>query len=102
MFSWLLRLMRRALSFWPASVSPVQLALQGISAPAGSIKRPWRGPDRPSADPRSSVREPKPDRPSDWSGAVAVVEPDESDTLTAVATDPGGRRHKPLLDSYEG
>ena len=102
MLSWLLRLIRHALSLWPASGRPVQLGLQGISAAARKPPPRWRGPDRPPGDPRNSVREPKPHRPSDWSGAVSVVEPDESDSLSAVATNPGGGRAKTLLDPYEG
>src|SRR5678815_77794 len=102
MLSWLLRLIRHALSLRPASGRPVQLGLQGLSAAARKRPPRWRGPDRPPGDPRNSVREPKPHRPSDWSGAVSVVEPDAPDLLSAVATNPAGGRAKGLLDPYEG
>ena len=94
MFSWFLRLIRQALSFWPARERPVQLGLQDMSAPARGSQHRWRGPDRPPGDPTSRVREPKPDRPYDRSGAVAVVEPDESEVLSAVGTahPPAGAR----------
>jgi hypothetical protein len=85
MFSWFLRLIRQALSFSLARGRPVQLGLQDIPAPARGGPLRWRGPDRPPGDPRSRVREPKPDRPYDRSGAVSVVEPDESEVLSAVA-----------------
>lgn len=94
MLSWLLRLIRHALSLWPAIGRPVHLGLQGISAAARKPPPRWRGPDRPPGDPRNSVREPKPHRPSDWSGAVSVAEHDESDWLSVVATNPGGRARK--------
>ena len=102
MLSWLLRSIRDALSLWRASGRLVQLGLQGISAAARKLPPRWRGPDGPPVDPRNSVREPKPHRPSDWSGAVSVVEPDELDSLSATATNPAGERAKALLDPYEG
>ena len=101
MLSWLLRLIRHAQSRWPA-IGPVQLGLQGITAAARKPPPRWRGPDRPPGDPRNSVREPKPHRPSDRSGAVSIVEPDEWDWVSAVATNPGGGRAKTPLDPDEG
>jgi hypothetical protein len=90
MFSWLKRLIRQALSFRLARGRSVQAGLLSISAVARRFP-PWRrGPDRPLGDSRIGVREPKPDRPCNRSGAIAVVEPDEPEMLSAVARPAGG------------
>ena len=75
-FSRFLRLIRHALPSWLAR-GRMRLGLKDIST---------RGPDRPSSGPTRGVRQPKPDRPSGRSGAIAVPEPDEPQMVSAVAT----------------
>lgn len=84
-FSRFLRLIRHALPSWLAR-GPKRLGLKDISMPAGGSPPPWGGPDRPPTGPTRGVRQPKPDRPSGRSGAIAVAEPDEPQMVSAVAT----------------
>jgi hypothetical protein len=84
-FSWFLSVVRDALSSWLARGERVQLGLQDVSMPARGSPPRWRGPNRPPGDPTPRVRQPKSDRPYGRNGAIAVVEPDESQTVSAVA-----------------
>jgi hypothetical protein len=77
MFGWLKRLIQRLLSYWAAKPQPVEPFSPGSHSGG-------RGPRQPPRDPDSRVREPKPRRPSGNSAAVAVEEPDERETVTAV------------------
>jgi hypothetical protein len=94
MFSGFLLVIRKALSFSLAGRQPVQLGLQDISTPARGSPPGWRGPNRPPGDPTRRVRQPNPDNPYDRSGAIAVVEPDESEMASAVATHRAGGLHE--------
>ena len=85
MFSWFLRVIRRALSSWLTRGQPVQLGLRDIAMPARESPPPSRGSDQSPGDPTRRVRHPKPHRPYEGSGAIALVEPEEPQLVAAVA-----------------
>lgn len=94
MFLWLMRLLRQTLSPWLARGQHTPLGLGDISRVAQHFRQGWRGPDRPPGDPRAFVRQPKPYRPYDRTGAIAMAEPDESEMVSAVAAHPPRRTRR--------